>query len=285
MDIKRRNIQYSKPCPVYLLASFGCATTLLSEILCYPLEYIKVKLQMNGTQGCPKYKNIKSLFAETTSTRQYYRAMNAQMLKIIPYSTTRIFAYEFIRTAFTGDIVETTYRRKLSCASSAYAIALLTGNMGDILKIRMINNPELSLVQAIQQSYNKTGFAGFFRGYWLNVITITAIQAVEISLFEKFQRFFVKNFTQGNTSIGIDAISSLLTGISGGVLTAPLDGFKSRFMNQVIDQQTYWKTFISLIKDEGLFGLYKGTLPYCVKMSIGSTLTFVLYEQFKKQII
>ncbi|CAD8114714.1 unnamed protein product [Paramecium primaurelia] len=285
MDIKRRNIQYSKPCPVYLLASFGCVTNILSEVLCYPLEYIKIKLQMNGTQGCPKYKHLKSIIAETTSTKQYYRAFNAQMLKIIPQSTTRIFAYEFIRTAFTGDIVETTYRRKLSCASSAYAIALLTGNMGDIMKIRLINNKELTLIQAIQQSYNKTGFAGFFRGYWLNLITITVIQAVEIQLFEKFKRFFIKNFTQGNNSIGIDVIASLITGVSSGILTAPLDGFKCRYMNQLIDQQTYWQTFINVIKDEGLLALYKGTLPYCIKISIGSTLTFVLYEQFKRQII
>lgn len=51
-----------------------------------------------------------------------------------------------MRIAFTGDIVETSYNRKLSCASSAYAIALLTGNMGDIMKIRLINNNDLTLI-------------------------------------------------------------------------------------------------------------------------------------------
>ena len=63
-----------------------------------------------------------------------------------------------------------------------------------------------------------------------------------------------------------------------GILTAPLDGFKTRYMNQLVDQQTYWYSFINLIKDEGLLALYKGTLPYFLKLSFGSTITFVMYE-------
>lgn len=71
---------------------------------------------------------------------EFYRGFNAHLLKMIPYSTTRIFAYEFLKTAMTGDIVETSYLRKLSASASACAVALLTGNIGDVLRIRMINS-------------------------------------------------------------------------------------------------------------------------------------------------
>lgn len=40
----------------------------------------------------------------------------------------------------------------------------------------------------------------------------------------------------------------------------------------------YWNALIAVIKDEGLFALYKGTVPYCIKISFGSMLTLVLYE-------
>lgn len=72
------------------------------------------------------------------------------MLKIIPFSTTKVFAYEFIKTAFTGNIIETSYLRKLSTSSSAYGMALLIGNMGDILRVRMINsNDGISIIETI----------------------------------------------------------------------------------------------------------------------------------------
>lgn len=41
---------------------------------------------------------------------------------------------------------------------------------------------------------------------------------------------------------------------------------------------TYWKALMSVIKDEGLLALYKGTLPYTIKISFGSMITLVLYE-------
>lgn len=122
-----------------MLASIGCISTLLSELLTYPFEYAKTKIQMNGTQGCEKYKNLRNLIA-TKSMKQFYRGFNAHLLKMIPYSTTKVFAYEFLKTALTGDIVETSYLRKLSASTSACAMALITGNVGDILRIRMINS-------------------------------------------------------------------------------------------------------------------------------------------------
>lgn len=48
--------------------------------------------------------------------------------------------YEIIRTAFTGDIVETSYLRKLSTISLACSLSLFASNIGDILRIRIINN-------------------------------------------------------------------------------------------------------------------------------------------------
>lgn len=81
-----------------------------------------------------------------------------------------------------------------------------------------------------------------------------------------------------HNSIITDALTSLITGLTSGILTAPLDGFKTRYMNQFIDQYSYWNTFINLIKEEGFLALYKGTFPYCIKLTIGSTFTFVLYE-------
>lgn len=79
-----------------------------------------------------------------------------------------------------------------------------------------------------------------------------------------------------SNSLSNEVVASLFTGILGGVITAPFDGFKTRYMNHF--DITYWKALMSVIKDEGLLALYKGTLPYTIKISFGSIITLVLYE-------
>lgn len=79
-----------------------------------------------------------------------------------------------------------------------------------------------------------------------------------------------------SNSFSNEVVASLFTGILGGFIIAPFDGFKTRYMNHF--DITYWKTLISVVKDEGLLALYKGTLPYTIKISFGSIITLVLYE-------
>lgn len=108
----------------------------------------------------------------------------------------------------------------------------------------------------------------------MNLITVISIQSLEIALFDKFKEFFAKNF--GLQGLIVNSLVGTITGITAGLLTAPIDGYKTRYMNKLTG--SYWESFANVLKEEGLLALYKGTVPYCIKLTAGSVLTLVFYE-------
>jgi solute carrier family 25 (mitochondrial phosphate transporter), member 23/24/25/41 len=59
----------------------------------------------------------------------------------LPYSAVRIYTYEALKRIFTGDVQEVPLLRKLAAGGIAGAFGCVFGSPGDILKIRMINDP------------------------------------------------------------------------------------------------------------------------------------------------
>jgi len=77
------------------------------------------------------------------------------------------------------------------------------------------------------------------------------------------------------------------------VVTSPIDVVKTRIMNQksVLLDSTHsdlpYKGAIDClfrtVKAEGLLGLYKGFLPNALRLGPHTLLSFVVYEQLRKQ--
>ncbi len=112
----------------------------------------------------------------------------------------------------------------------------------------------------------------------MNLITVLSIQSLEIALFDKLKEFLAKNFGLNGNSFLTNSVVGTITGVTAALLSAPIDGYKTRYMNQMVKHTNYWETFANVLKEEGLLALYKGTFPYCIKLTTGSVLTLVLYE-------
>jgi hypothetical protein len=74
----------------------------------------------------------------------------------------------------------------------------------------------------------------------LNLITVLSIQSLEIALFDRIKEFFVKNFGLNGNSLITNSAVGTITGITAALLSAPIDGYKTRYMNQMVKQANYW---------------------------------------------
>ena len=84
----------------------------------------------------------------------------------------------------------------------------------------------------------------------------------------------------------------IIGGIAGTVaqtLTYPLDLIRRRFQVMSLKEGSFgyqysstWNAFVTIIRNEGIYGLYKGCAPNYLKVAPAISVSFVTYEMSKK---
>jgi len=104
--------------------------------------------------------------------------------------------------------------------------------------------------------WRKEGISGFFKGNGTNVIRIVPFSALEFATFDAVKGYY---FEEGKPR---DKKSLLICGGMAGIVastcTYPLDMIRTRLSVTTEMNQSVTATFLKVIRNEGLFALYKG---------------------------
>ncbi|KAI4364515.1 hypothetical protein MLD38_020595 [Melastoma candidum] len=146
----------------------------------------------------------------------------------------------------------------------------------------------------IRKVLKAEGFRGLYRGFGLTIVTQSPASAFWWGTYGVAQRMIWRSIgyrddMEKKPSHGemmtVQATAGLLAGACLTVFTTPIDTVKTRL--QVMDnygagRPSVLKTAKALLKEDGLWGFYRGFAPRFLSSSVYGTTMIVIYELTKR---
>lgn len=212
----------------------------------------------------------------------------------MPYSSLRIFVYEALKRRIAGDAKEIPFLYKFAFGGIGGGLGCIVGTPGDILKIRLINDPAKihysSLRDCASKTLEATSYSGFLKGFSVNLTRAIIVNACELASYDTFKHLFCSNFKMNPDSFTTHVAASTMAGLVAATCSSPVDVIKTRYeikdcfiryMNQMTGDKSATMCAINVFKNEGILAFYKGFTPYFFRIAPWNVLMFVSFEQYK----
>lgn len=217
-----------------------------------------VKTRQQAAPNILKYRNTtmayKTIFMEEGIRRGLYAGYSAALLGSIPSGLIFFGTYEFIKQKCIGEYSMNETLVHLGAGFSADLATSVLYVPSEVLKARLqlqgrYNNPFFhsgynykGILDAASQIAKHEGFRAFFYGYRATLCRDLPFSALQFAFYEKFRQWsFIyegksSNLNNGASSRELSLTAEILTGaLAGGIagiITTPLDVFKTRLQTQ-----------------------------------------------------
>ncbi|VDM57128.1 unnamed protein product [Angiostrongylus costaricensis] len=237
-----------------------CATLFVQ-----PLDLVKNRMQLSGTTGKREYRS--SVHALTSIIRNegvmaVYNGLSAGLLR-----------------QATGDSAP-SFAMKVSLGMAAGAAGSVVGNPAELALIRMTSDGRLppeqrrnykNVFDALFRVVKEEGALTLWRGCGPTVMRGVVVNASQLSTYSQSKQ------------------ALLGTGYVKDVLGILLDNFRIQSMKVIDGKPEYknaldvWMKYLTkslkVIRNEGVFALWKGFTPYYMRIGPHTVITFIFLEQ------
>jgi solute carrier family 25 citrate transporter 1 len=273
-----------------LLASVSGGITGGIEIsITYPTEFLKTKMQLYK-----EYSQKGVVYSIKTTYQQhgikgFYRGLPVLLFFSVPKTGVRFGANQFLKNNIFTDFKTNKLSNFLAGVGAGIAEAIFVVTPQETLKTKLIHdrfqpNPQYKgLFDGVQKIYAAQGFAGVYRGVVPTILRQGSNQGVRFLVYEETKTFLVKQFAADPTSVGVTFLSGGIAGAASVFANTPVDVVKTQM--QGLDAKKYKNgldCFFQTLKNEGIRGLYKGTVPRLSRVVLDVALTFTLYENISR---
>lgn len=203
------------------------------------------------------------------------------------------------RVAVGQDSVSDTLA-KAWIAGVACAIISSFLNPLDVTKVRMQNQSDLlsleqkkykTVIQSARLLLREEGFAGLMRGVTPSIFRELTYSSVRIGAYEPI-RFSLHEATGSSSSPILKFLSALCSGFIGSYIANPFDLIKTRFQALLPHERsvggksvTMVGAMASVIRSEGVSGLYKGWQPTTLRAAVVTSAQLGSYDSIKNNLL
>ncbi|CAG9766790.1 unnamed protein product [Ceutorhynchus assimilis] len=268
------------------LAAGGVAGAV-SRTCTAPLDRLKVFLQVQPSRQ--KIGNCLNNMVKEGGFLGLWRGNGMNILKIAPESALKFAAYEQIKRLIKGNSKEA-----LSIYERFFAGAIAGGVSQtfiyplEVLKTRLalrITGQYKGISDAAYKIYIEEGLRAFYRGYVPNILGIVPYAGIDLAVYETLKKKYFKTHSSDEqpsfwTLLACGSASSTL----GQMCSYPLALVRTRLQAQVIHTSidpstaTMSNVFRTILRKEGIFGLYRGITPNFIKAIPAVSISYVTYE-------
>jgi len=294
--------------PVWYVNFFcGGAASCWAEICSIPLDTTKVRLQIQGAlpKGeIPKYSGMLNCIAtivKEEGASALFKGLVPGLLRQSTFATLRIGLYEPIRQFYHDQISngkgDPLLITKIVAGLTSGTIGISIASPTDLVKVRLQAEGRLppgakrrytSTVNAFSTILRDEGVTGFWKGVGPNIVRNAIINAAELATYDQAKQYAVEWGFRDNilTHVGC----SLTAGFVATCCGSPADVIKTRVMNQKVnaDGTKLYRSaphaLVKIVREEGLFALYKGFLPNFARIGTWNVIMFLTFEQLKKRL-
>jgi solute carrier family 25 citrate transporter 1 len=263
----------------------GGITGGIEACITYPTEYIKTMQQLY-----PQWskQGARAAVKETVSNhgiRGLYRGLSVLLVFSVPKTGVRFGSKEFYdKTFFPTPSKTATF---LSGAMAGTTEALLVVTPMETLKVKLIHDrfqavPKYSsLLNGISTIYGTQGFKGIYMGPLPTVLRQSSNQAIRFTVYGEVKAKL--------DEIGPNWPLTLKTALSGAIAGAasvlgnnPIDVVKTNMQGlEAHKYKSSLECFVSIYKNEGFGGYYKGAGARLSRVVLDVAITFTLVEHIR----
>jgi len=221
-----------------------------------------------------------------------YKGLSAALLRQITYGSSRLGAYTFLLDYLSTDGKAIPFWEKLVAGSAAGAFGAVIGTPAEVALIRMTSDGRLppeqrrgykNAIQALYRISIEEGATTMWRGCVPTVARATILNACQLGFYSQAKEWLLyglPSYFNDPKGLGLHTVASIFSGFCCTVVSLPVDQIKTRL--QTMKKGEYggigdilWKT----IKYEGVTSLWKGFMPYFMRLGPHTVLTFIFMEK------
>ena len=134
---------------------------------------------------------------------------------------------------------------------------------------------------ALGQIVRQEGWSALFHGYKATMLRDLPFSALQFTFYERFRQMAQKRARSAQISLPMELFVGAAAGGLAGVMTTPLDVVKTRIQTQTTSEiSSIFGGLRSIVRQQGVLGLFSGIGPRFVWTSVQSSVMLVLYQSF-----
>lgn len=239
----------------------GIMTGMISQTITWPLEYIKIKKQLNKK---PIMKNL-SYEYNKYGLRGFIRGYGSHISGGIPRITLRFYSYDLLTKNGIDSKVTAGFISGIVESSIIYTPT-------EYLKIQAMQNNNFKKIKPIIYKNPKV----LFKGLIPTIIRTGTNQAICFSFYDYFNKYFSNTF--GNYSGKL--VTGSLGAITATMINNPIDVIKTNTQSNNCNIITSIKNIIS---NDGILGFWKGAFIRSFRMVPLYSSNFLLFDYFSNK--
>lgn len=274
--------------------NFGYALlgATIATSVCHPLDVLRVRVMVSSSKasGNPIQEMISGVKTQGIST--LWTGLSAGLLRQVFYGTFRFGCFETLQDMRLkqkqGKPLSTSER--FLFGSIAGGIAGFAGNPADVALTRMASDEKLPKEQrrgykngleAMVRIGREDGFGrnGLLCGAWTNIQRSVLVNCVMLGTYSQSKEFFQQNTSVTSLPL-IQFLAGTTSGFATAVLAVPADFIKTNLQHQ-LKSMTAMGLVRKVVAENGVLGLWRGFLPFFLKLAPHTTISFMVIENLK----
>ncbi|EDW04381.1 GH23855 [Drosophila grimshawi] len=291
------------------------ATSVLSacsaESIAYPLDVCKTRMQIQGEIASKsnlnvKYRGMLATFKGIVmeeGPHKLYGGISAMALRHTIFSGLKMYIYDalrekLIRTDPTDGKPHLPFVNGAIAGIVAGAVSNIIASPTDLIKVqmqmegrrRLLGEPPRihNIFQAFSSIYKAGGVVGLWKGTVPNAWRAALVTLGDVSFYDLGKRALMNILDMPDNRL-IQFMGSMIAGLACAVLSTPADVVKTRIMNQPTDESgrgLHYKgtidCFMKLVRKEGFLAMYKGFMPYWLRVGPWTMVFWMTFEQIRR---
>lgn len=244
---------------------------------------MKIRLQLQTTEKLSVSQTFKGILRNEGVVGLWKGNVPAEVMYIL-YGAAQFTSYSILNKALTT-VEDNTPRFKLPGSTHSLVVGMGAGVSStiftypfDLLRTRMAANSNrelLSMVKTVGGIWRKDGLTGFFLGVRPALVSVASNAGLMFWTYEVAREYS----HEYRTIPFIEAICGFLAGASSKGLTFPLDTLRKRIQMRKVDQgANSFQIIKTILRNEGILGLYKGFGVSVLKNAPTSAISLFMYE-------
>lgn len=258
----------------------GAIAGLVSCVLLQPLDVIKTRQQQLPTEKMISTASHFRKIIVHEGSRGLWRGLTPSLLRSIPGNSLYFGTLGKLKSCLKArGLTDPIYSFYSGIISRSFAGFVLMPFV--VAKTRFESTlfyNYKSLFHAFSNIWKHEGLRGFYYGYVPTFLRDVPYAGVYLFLYETCK----KNIKIESQVIN-NSISAIISGFLSTVFTQPFDVIRVRIQLRKSDYKNTPTAFIKILRESGVKGFFAGIGPRLLKKTLGSFITWTVYEEFIKR--
>lgn len=275
---------------------FGGSAGCLATCFVQPLDLVKNRMQVTKTKASA-FTVIRNIVREE-GYLALYNGLSAGLFRQATYTTTRLGIYTWLFEVATTDGKPPSFAVKSALGMLAGIVGAFVGTPAELALIRMTADGKLppaerrnyhNVFHALYRVTVDEGVTTLWRGAVPTMGRAMVVNAAQLATYSQAKQMLLDTgaFHDG---VLLHFCSSMISGLITTVASMPVDIVKTRIQNmKMVDGKPEYSgpfdVIGKIVKNEGVFALWRGFLPYYFRIGPHTVLVFIFLEQMNASYI